>query len=358
MGGEYDVGTPREENPVPRYLSLKGDALELPWTRDNSERAPPPPPPRSVVERLRRASQPARQTLARSMPSDHSVQRHPLAPGPVQVKQEGWAGSITSNLVNAFNAVAANIHPFKGDGEGHDLLTPKPSRRGSGRKSTLPDSSSDSPMEHSALESSSSSFPPVLFREPSRTSAPWTLEEFADGTGFVHLHISPSKRGLGDLPSSINESPSRDHDTLHSSPSRSSIPLVASDTPQAAFLKPEISHHFRAQPDDQVSRQSSDSQRSSSASVSNNTNFVSTEPLNLTKRRKSLNAEGKKGKQSPLAGSPRRPSLLSYRLPSASTSSATSWNSFASLTTKNQVIEALRARKRTPYSKELDLRSR
>ncbi|KAF5334975.1 hypothetical protein D9611_009954 [Ephemerocybe angulata] len=336
VGCEYDLGTPREDVVVPRYLRLDGNALDLPWTNNNPEPAPPPPPPpRSMAERLRRASRPVKESWEHPGPSDLSPGPNP---GARQGKADGWAGSITSNLVTAFNAVAANIATFNADGEApaSGMALPKPSSRGTSRKDTLPDSPSDMSMGGGNGQHYGGIHSPNMSTE---SNMPWTLEEIADGTGVVHLHISPSKERSGSL--------ARAPSSLYRSDSSSSVPLVASHIPQPALMKAEISHHFRAQPDFVPSSQNG--HRLLEPSNSTRTITSSSPPRGLHERwKRSVRKGSQDDRLSPASYRPGPSGSGVSRL--SSTSSGTSWNSFSSPAATNQVAEVLRARRR-PLSK-------
>jgi len=336
-GSECEVGTPREETFLPRYLSLQGSGLALPWSRnhlDNNEPLPHPLPPRSAEERLRRAKGPAEQPLDSGRASNTPERSNINDPGR---EHEGWAGSITTNLVNAFNAVAANIGSLQLDGERQgDGVNPTVARRGTVRRSGFTSwDTSDRNLDQGLVDKASM-----------HSSVPWSLEEVADGAGVVHIHISPSKE---DSPGGLSFQRRGRSSSLDSATSSQGVPLVASRFPQVARLKPEMSNHFRASLDNSLSgsQETSYSQSSFVTSGSDFTITATTVPLKPNNRRKNLPGDSKKEKSSPAPLL--RPSHLSRV---TSTSSATSWSSTSSPSANALVSEALVQRsRRRPYAR-------
>lgn len=319
-GCDSELGTPREDVVVPRYLSLNGDALDLPW----SNKSPHKSPPRSMAERLRRASKLAKEGCEPARPSDFSGRRIRDAR---QEKPEGWAESITSNLVNAFNAVAANIATSKAEEEDFDTHRRKPSMRGTVWNASQLDRRFDTSARRGGLEARAGR---DLHGSSTELHEPWTLEELPDGTGIVHLHISPSR----------DRSLSRTSSSLYSSDTPSAVPLIASrGPPPVALMKTEGSRHFRLGTD-HVAPRLSGTLESSSSSTNALTSHRNRRPR--PKRGKGLHHDAELLTPTPY-GRLSGPSLIS-RL--SSTSSATSWNSHSSRPATSEIADALRARKR------------
>ena len=177
-----DYGTPRETMNKPRFLSLRGDGLNVPWHLNSGNS------PRSMVERLRthRKSLPAEPPWEQILPCrslDDTDKKN--------VEAEPWSTTFKTSLVSAFNAVAANLSlPVGAPGMNGDGLTSAPSKR-TARKSvrdTFWNDNTDNVKELSRETSFST-----------LTSKAWTLEETREGAGVVHLFI-PSLQRCGNEP--------------------------------------------------------------------------------------------------------------------------------------------------------------
>lgn len=184
------IGTPREIVPIPRFLGLDGEGLDIP-------REEKPGSPFSIItDNLLQ-----NKTRSRIMSAEHirktwdrtvSVQNE--YPGNTTANArdqepdgEGWASSIRSNLVNALNAVAANL-PIatavskSNDMDNSDKLTPVRLKQSLKHKELL--------REHNLSSS--------LDRKDTITSLasnPWSFVETGSNTGIVHIHIPTSDTG-------------------------------------------------------------------------------------------------------------------------------------------------------------------
>ena len=237
-------GTPRETMNKPRFLSLRGNGLNVPWHLNESS-------PRSMVERLR--------NHGKRLPAEPSWEQ--ISPGQnlcetdkKDGEAEHWSTTLRTSLVNTFNAVAANLSPATGaprmSGDG---LTSAPSKRVPARKSVR-----DTFWDDNVLKAKE------LSRETSAstvTSNAWTLEETREGAGVVHLFI-PGLQGCGDEP--VIQRPHLSGPTLsfgdgddlisdghHDDERRREvaehpqIPLIASEKPPPAVIRPDPSYTRR-----------------------------------------------------------------------------------------------------------------
>ncbi|TFK73054.1 hypothetical protein BDN72DRAFT_956848 [Pluteus cervinus] len=169
-------GTPRESYPgmTPRYLGVEGHGLRVPWQRKHE--------PITDVRRHEMGLKGEKEDWVegRGIPTDAGKAR------------EHWAGALKSNLVNAFNAVAAGlsgVSPMPGHEGKHkepeDIYTRRPLRR---QGSSLRDLDRGT----SALGSANLQIP-ALSRNGSATSYAWSPEETKDGAGVVHIrHRGPT----------------------------------------------------------------------------------------------------------------------------------------------------------------------
>ena len=236
-GTNKDCGTPRETMNKPRFLSLKGNGLSVPWHLN-------PSGTRSMVERLRnhhgKLAEPPWEQISPRQDLDKDV----------ETNSEPWSNSFKSSLVSAFNAVAANLSSAVGtpqmNGNG---LTSAPSKR-SAHKSVR-----DTFWEENLLKAKE------LSRETSvstKTSKAWTLEETREGAGVVHLFI-PSIQLRGDEP--VIQRPHLSGPTLSFGDGddfishcegngqcvaeHRQIPLIASERPPPAVIRPDRYHAGR-----------------------------------------------------------------------------------------------------------------
>ncbi|KAF8961657.1 hypothetical protein BDZ97DRAFT_1828401 [Flammula alnicola] len=225
-------GPPRESAIKPRFLGLEGRGLDLPWNQN-----PGGPPPRSMVDRLRNLGKPPTEPPWEELGPLPTPGGHPSGRDEV----EPWSSSFKTSLVNAFNAVAANLAgapQMKED----DKLTAPPSR--TSRKS-IRDTVWEERGKGLSRDGSTSTI----------NSKAWTLEETRDGAGIVRLHIAdlqgykhgstparPSMPGpalsFGDGESiSTCDDRSADFHRVHTQESQ--IPLIASSRPQPALIRPQ-----------------------------------------------------------------------------------------------------------------------
>ena len=193
--------------------------------------------PRSMAERLR--------NLGKSTSEPHGGEPGPL-PSPEgprlgNEELEAWGHSFRTNLVNAFNAVAANLGAGAPRMNEDDKLSAPPRR--STRRSVRSLYPEKGQMDEKKLARNGS----IL----TTSSKPWTLEETADGMGIVHLHIrelevtNPDVRppmpfqtlsfGDGDKFSAYSDLDKGHHDPVQTGKTR--VPLVASSKPQQAFIR-------------------------------------------------------------------------------------------------------------------------
>ena len=238
-----DCGTPREAMSKPRFLSLRGDGLNVPWKESSSQA-------RSMVERLRNhgkrlpAEPPWQQILPRQNFGETDLDKK-------NVGGELWTASLKSSLVSAFNAVAANLSPAAGAPRmTSDDFTFAPSKRILARKSVR-----DTFWDDDALKAKE------LSRETSVstvTSKAWTLEETREGAGVVHF--LPSLHECGDEPeiqrphlsgptlsfSDGDNFVSDGYDNERRVVEHPQVPLIASEKPPPAVIRPDLSYTRRS----------------------------------------------------------------------------------------------------------------
>ncbi|KAH9028081.1 hypothetical protein EDB85DRAFT_2148107 [Lactarius pseudohatsudake] len=155
-----DVGTPRESSLMskPRYLSLNGSGLDVPWILTQSplqpepNRPPPLPPPRPLNLITPLSGNRWKERLERS--SGKPAESPDTIPGAV----EAWRDSLRNNIANALGMFASTT------------LAP-PARPGS--------STYDMGYYNAEVARGASTM--------SVTSKPWTLEETREGAGIVHI---------------------------------------------------------------------------------------------------------------------------------------------------------------------------
>ncbi|KAF8800388.1 hypothetical protein BYT27DRAFT_7342513 [Phlegmacium glaucopus] len=235
-------GTPRETMNNPRFLSLRGDGLNVPW-HQNSERSP-----RSMVERLRNHGKP----LPTEPPWEQILPRQNS--GEIDKKSgeaEPWSTSFRNSLVSAFNAVAANLPlaaraPHMND-DGFTAVPPKRTVRKSVR-----DTFWDDDVLKAKEVSRETSVSTV-------TSTAWTLEETREGAGVVRLFI-PGLQGCGDETaiqrphlsgptlsfSDGDDVISDGYDSSKRLVERPQVPLIASEKPPPAVMRPDPYHRRRS----------------------------------------------------------------------------------------------------------------
>lgn len=181
-----EVGTPRELVPMPRFLGLDGKGLSTPW----EEKVLP-----STISGESK-------TKSRIMSAEHirktwerEASKHPeisSTPAGNRIGQEtdgeGWANSLKSNFVNAFNAVAASlpVTAIKGGKEGSESrFTPALPKRSLKRQAALHSSPSQG-------EANSKLVPSRGCTIKSSVSDPWSLVKTGSSTGIVHIRLPTS----------------------------------------------------------------------------------------------------------------------------------------------------------------------
>jgi hypothetical protein len=195
-----DVGTPREPNAMskPRYLSLNGSGLDVPWII--TPPPPPQPPPRPPLingttplnhdrwkERLERSS---------TKPTE--------SPDPPPGATETWRDSLRNNFASALGVLTSTTHvPTRSSVAAYDWQHTMPAR---------------------ARAASTASM----------TSRPWTLEETREGAGIVHI------RGILDpLPGPSCSSA----DTITRVPTLTGLCILRSPSPpRASLIPPRLPH--------------------------------------------------------------------------------------------------------------------
>lgn len=181
-----EIGTPRELVPMPRFLGLDGNGLDIPWEEKTLSKNLPSNEGQLQNKTRSRimSAEHIRKTWDRNAPT--STGDPVIVTGRQEPEGEGWANSIRSNFVNAFNAVAANLPMAaaikEGKEEDPDRLTPACPKRSSKRRALLrhPD--------EVKLSTSLNRKDTII----SLASDPWSLVETGSNTGVVHVHLPPS----------------------------------------------------------------------------------------------------------------------------------------------------------------------
>jgi hypothetical protein len=222
-----DVGTPRESSAMfkPRYLSLNGSGLDVPWVQ------PPPagqePRPEIGPRREGVLMDPTplnnnrwKERLERS--SVRPADSQDLPQGTI----EGWRDSLRNNIASAFGVFTSTV--------------PAPVRTG---------------VIAYDWQQNAATTMPAVGRAPSiasTNSKPWTLEETRDGAGVVHI------RGVPDPAMASSSSRSNGGRALPPTPSN----LRSRSPPPSAPLIPPVLPHLPPMP--QVPRTSRSASRSTS----------------------------------------------------------------------------------------------
>ena len=203
-----DVGTPRESSAMfkPRYLSLNGSGLDVPWIQ--TPPAAPEPEPRPLGQGMAMHPTPPlnnnrwKDRLERSSAKPVEAQDPPL--GTI----EGWRDSLRNNIANAFGVFTSPALPGRTNVTTYD-------------------------WQHSATPT------PAIARAASiassATSRPWTLEETRDGAGIVHIRGVPDPATTPSLHSSSRSNGSRALPPTPPSP----LPL---SLPRASLIPPVLPH--------------------------------------------------------------------------------------------------------------------
>jgi hypothetical protein len=232
-----DVGTPRESSAMlkPRYLSLNGSGLDVPWVQTPPAGQKPEPeigPKHEGVlmdPTTRLNNNRWKERLERSSVGPADSQDLP------QGTIEGWRDSLRNNIASAFGVFTS--------------APPAPVRT---RGVIAYD------WQQTATTTTTTTTTPAVGRAPSTTSAtskPWTLEETRDGAGIVHIRGAPDPSMAS---SSSSSSPSRSNGGRALPPTPSSLPSL----PPSASLIPPVLPHLPPMP--QVPRTSTCASRSTS----------------------------------------------------------------------------------------------
>jgi hypothetical protein len=220
-----DVGTPRESSAMfkPRYLSLNGSGLDVPWVQMPSAEQDPRPeigPNREGV------------LMDRSAPPSNNrwkerLERSSVRPAESQDTRQGtidgWRDSLRNNIVGAFGAFTSTV--------------PAPAR---------------ARLSEYDWQQTATTTTPAVGRAPSTASATskaWTLEETRDGAGIVHIRGAPDPA----MPSSSSSNGGR-----ALPPTPSSLRSV----PPSGPLIPPVLPHLPSMP--QVPRTNTSASRSTS----------------------------------------------------------------------------------------------
>lgn len=223
-----DVGTPRESIAMfkPRYLSLNGSGLDVPWVQKplaEQELRPEIGPKREGVLMNPTTSQNNNRWKER-------LERSHARPANSQDLPQGtigsWRDSFRNNITSAFGVfTSADPAPVRPRVIAYDW------------------------------QQTATTTTPAVGRAPSTTSAtskPWTLEETRDGAGIVHI------RGVPDPTTVSSSSSSRGNGRRALPPTPSSL----RSEPPSASLIPPVLPHFPPMP--QVPRTSTSASRSAS----------------------------------------------------------------------------------------------
>jgi len=231
-----DVGTPRESSLMfkPRYLSLIGSGLDVPWTqtptaeptlRGPQQQEPEPEPKMGVGGTAPLNHDRWKERLERSSvrPPESQGPPLPLPPQPqLSSTIEAWRDSLRNNITSALGVLSSSA-------------APAPSAR--------PNVCAYD-WNH-AVSAAVSPAPSTA----STTSKPWTLEETRSGAGVVHIRGVPDPFSSSSIVSLTRSSDSRGSRALLpptlSSRSRSYRRLPsppAPATPRASLVPPRLPH--------------------------------------------------------------------------------------------------------------------
>ena len=225
-----DVGTPRESSAMfkPRYLSLNGSGLDVPWIQT------PPAEPELEPNRPGMLTDPTTPPLNNNNRWKERLERSSAKPAEAQDPPsgtiEGWRDSLRNNIASAFGALSS--------------APPAPARA----RVTSYD------WQHGAAAT------PAVARAmsiASTTSKPWTLEETRDGAGIVHIRGVPDPTTA--LFSSSSSSLSNGSRALPPTPSGG---LLFPQPPRASLIPPVLPHLLPPMP--HVPRSSTSIPRTSS----------------------------------------------------------------------------------------------
>ena len=202
-----DVGTPRESIAMfkPRYLSLNGSGLDVPWIQTPPAETEPQPEPRPLGPGMPVHPTPPlnnnrwKERLERSSAKPAEAQDPPL--GTI----EGWRDSLRHNIASAFGVFTSPaLAPVRTNVATYDWQHPAATTPAVARAASIASSS---------------------------TSRPWTLEETRDGAGIVHIRGVPDPAATPTLHSSNGRAPPRTPSGLRCSP-----------PPRASLIPPVLPH--------------------------------------------------------------------------------------------------------------------
>jgi hypothetical protein len=208
-----DVGTPREPSVMlkPRYLSLNGSGLDVPWIHTPSTEPEPEPVMQMERETQYDATAPLnynrwKERLERSSPQ-------PADPQPGTI--EAWRDSLRNNISSVLGAFTSATSA--------SASTPAPVRP----SVTAYDWQQSAPAVARATSAAST------------TSKPWTLEETHDGAGIVHIRGVPNPF----IPGASSSLSLSSGSSSGGGGSRSrALPPTPSPLPRASLIPPRLSH--------------------------------------------------------------------------------------------------------------------
>jgi hypothetical protein len=196
--GLDDVGTPRESSVIskPRYLSLNGSGLDVPWTIEPSS----PPQPRSISPTISPNHDRWKERLGERSTNPTE------SPVPLSGAIETWRDSLRHNMTSALGVFTSVPHP--------PPTRPNVATYDWKHTTTAAVARADSDAS-------------------STNSRPWTLEETREGAGIVHI------RGVPDpLPSSSRTS----NITRPLTPTPTGLFFPHTPSPQASLVPPRLSY--------------------------------------------------------------------------------------------------------------------
>ena len=205
-----DVGTPREFSAMfkPRYLSLNGSGLDVPWIQ--TPPAEPEPEPKRLGMPVELTTPPLNNNNRWKERLERSFAKPVESQDPPSGTIEAWRDSLRNNIASAFGALSS--------------ATPAPARA----RVTSYD------WQHAAATATT----PAVARAmsiASTASKPWTLEETRDGAGIVHI------RGVPDPTTSALFSSSRGNGSRALPPTPSGG-LPCPPPPRASLIPPILPH--------------------------------------------------------------------------------------------------------------------
>ncbi|XP_006455925.1 hypothetical protein AGABI2DRAFT_180762 [Agaricus bisporus var. bisporus H97] len=184
------IGTPREFVPVRSYLALDGEGFDIP--REEKSVSAFSAITDELLENKPRSRIMSAEHIRKTWDRNASASNEYPGISTTITKDhepdgEGWANSIRSNLVNALNAVAANLPlttvTSRGEEvENSDNLTPARPKRSLKYKELLSDDNLFSSLDRKDTISSVA-------------SNPWSFVDTGSNSGIVHIHLPASDTG-------------------------------------------------------------------------------------------------------------------------------------------------------------------